>query len=137
MVTIAGGAGGLPDIKAIFFKGKPHRGIRHIFLKSPLGGAAFYAFSRLFFPELPNTEIQHCSAHNSQEIRTAWQQAQSGQSAAEDCKKRRAAQNPNFPLEVIDRMADSLGTDWRDIAALFRGKIITIIPDGETGADEA
>ena len=56
---------------------------------------------------------------------------------AEDCKKRRAAQNPNFPLEVIDRMADSLGTDWRDIAALFRGKIITIIPDGETGADEA
>ena len=51
---------------------------------------------------------------------------------AEDCKKRRAAQNPNFPLEVIDRMADSLGTDWRDIAALFRGKIITIIPDGET-----
>ena len=52
-------------------------------------------------------------------------------------KKRRAAQNPNFPLEVIDRMADSLGTDWRDIAALFRGTIITIIPDGETGADEA
>ena len=34
-------------------------------------------------------------------------------------------------------MADSLGTDWRDIAALFRGKIITIIPSGETGADEA
>ena len=56
---------------------------------------------------------------------------------AEDCKKRRAAQNPNFPLEVIDRMADSLGMDWRDIAALFRGKIITVIPDGETGADEA
>ena len=43
----------------------------------------------------------------------------------------------DLKLEVIDRMADSLGTDWRDIAALFRGKIITIIPDGETGADEA
>ena len=56
---------------------------------------------------------------------------------AEDCKKTPRRRTPNFPLEVIDRMADSLGTDWRDIAALFRGKIITIIPDGETGADEA
>lgn len=56
---------------------------------------------------------------------------------AEDCKKRRAAQNPAFPLEVIDRMADSLGTDWRDIAALFRGKIITIIPDDGVHTAEA
>lgn len=53
------------------------------------------------------------------------------------CRKRRAAQNPAFPLEVIDRMEASLDMDWRVIKALFKDHIVTIIPDddAEDGED--
>ena len=53
----------------------------------------------------------------------------------EECKARRAAEDPEFPLEVIDRMNDSLLENWMLIKAAYRDRMLTVIPDAHGGGE--
>ena len=55
----------------------------------------------------------------------------------EECKARRAAGEPGFPLEVIDRMNAALLENWMLIKAAYRDHMLTIIPDAADGGGEA
>ena len=55
----------------------------------------------------------------------------------EECKARRAAGEPGFPLEVIDRMNAALLENWMRIKAAYRDHMRTIIPDAADGGGEA
>ena len=55
---------------------------------------------------------------------------------AEVCKARRTAQNPDFPLEVIDRMNASLQMDEDEIMSMFPRSSIHVI-EWDANAKEA
>lgn len=54
--------------------------------------------------------------------------------SVEECKARRAAEDPDFPLEVIDRMNVTLLENWMLIKAAYRDRTFTILPTATTAA---